>query len=234
VAGINAARSTQGKEPFVIDRSEAYIGVLIDDLTTKGTEEPYRMFTSRSEYRLSLRSDNADLRLTQKGYEAGCVSEQRRQHAHDIKTRLEVALDMLEYTTESPSNWSQWLNIPISMDGAYRSAKKMLEYADVSLDQLCTLFPHLQKIDTDIRHRAEIESKYAFYLKKQQEDIKAFRRDEHLILPNSLDYSQLMELSHEVREKLTRHRPHTLGAASRIEGITPSALLSLFKYVKRR
>jgi tRNA uridine 5-carboxymethylaminomethyl modification enzyme len=202
-------------------------------LITKGAEEPYRIFTSRSEYRLSLRADNADVRLTQKGYQAGCVSEKRQQHTNDVKARLEASLEMLEDTVESPSNWSKMLNITVNMDGVHRSAKKMLEYTNVSLDQLCALFPHLEKIDPAIRYRAEIESRYAFYLRKQQQDIEAFRRDEHLILPDAIDYSKLTELSNEVKEKLKLHRPHTLGAASRIEGITQSALLFLLKYVKR-
>jgi tRNA uridine 5-carboxymethylaminomethyl modification enzyme len=217
----------------LIDRSEAYIGVLIDDLITKGVEEPYRIFTSRSEYRISLRADNADLRLTQKGYQVGCVSEARRTHTVYIEKELEAARKLLESIVESPSIWSRILDITVNMDGAPRSAKKMLEYANVSLNQLCNHYPSLNIIDPALHHRLEIESRYASYLRRQQQDIEAFKRDENLLLPDSIDYGKFAELSNEIKEKLMLHRPRTLGAANRIEGMTPSALLTLLKYIKR-
>ena len=174
------------------------------------------------------------MRLTRKGYQVGCVSEARQKHTAHIENELETARELLENIVESPSTWSRLLSITVNMDGTPRSAKKMLEYSNVSLSQLCNHHPSLNTIDPGLHHRLEIESRYISYLNRQQQDIEAFRRDENLFLPDSIDYGSFAELSNEIKEKLMLHRPRTLGAANRIEGMTPSALLTLLKYIKRQ
>ncbi|MBK8197960.1 MAG: tRNA uridine-5-carboxymethylaminomethyl(34) synthesis enzyme MnmG [Acidobacteria bacterium] len=232
MAGLNAARSAAGKDPVIFDRAEAYIGVLIDDLVTRGVTEPYRMFTSRAEYRLALRADNADQRLTPRGVEAGCVGADRAAMFHVKHRALEEARAQLKSLTLSPdaavkAGWS------VNQDGRVRSAWEYLSYKDITLAHLCAVWPELDRIPGDVGSQIEIEALYAAYLDRQSEDVAALRRDESLTLSADLDYDAIGGLSNEVRSKLKAVRPQTLGQAARIEGVTPGALTALLGHVKR-
>lgn len=233
VAGLNAARASAGRDPVIFDRAEAYIGVLIDDLVTRGVTEPYRMFTSRAEYRLALRADNADQRLTEKGIAAGCVGSYRAEVFHVKHAALENARSRLQSLTLSPAKAAQagW---SVNQDGRVRSAWEYLSYKDIDLAALTRIWPDLSDIPEEIATQIEIEALYASYLARQAEDVAALRRDEDLIIPADLDYSGIGGLSNEVRQKLETVRPTTLGQAGRIEGVTPGALTALLGYVKRR
>ncbi len=233
VAGLNAARASAGRDPVIFDRAEAYIGVLIDDLVTRGVTEPYRMFTSRAEYRLALRADNADQRLTEKGIAAGCVGSYRAEVFHVKHAALENARSRLQSLTLSPAKAAQagW---SVNQDGRVRSAWEYLSYKDIDLAALTRIWPDLSDIPEEIAAQIEIEALYASYLARQAEDVAALRRDEDLIIPADLDYSGIGGLSNEVRQKLETVRPTTLGQAGRIEGVTPGALTALLGYVKRR
>ncbi len=233
MAGVNAALKASGNEdPFIFDRATAYIGVLADDLVTKGTNEPYRMFTSRAEYRLILRADNADQRLTRRGMEIGCVGAERAG-AFDAKEKaiLEAKARMMEINA-TPQELAGH-GIKVNMDGQRRSAMALLAYRDVTLDRLKGIWPQLGDITGAVAEQVEIEGRYAGYLERQESDIRAFRRDESLELPADLDYMAIEGMSTEVRSKLAEHKPSTLGAAARISGITPAALTALLGYVKR-
>jgi tRNA uridine 5-carboxymethylaminomethyl modification enzyme len=232
MAGLNAARSAAGKDPVIFDRAEAYIGVLIDDLVTRGVTEPYRMFTSRAEYRLALRADNADQRLTARGIEAGVVGPDRAAMFHVKHRALDEARAKLKALTLSPAaavkaGWT------INQDGRVRSAWEYLAYKDITLSHLRAVWPELATISDEIGAQIEIEALYAAYLDRQSEDVAALRRDESLTLPGDLDYDAIGGLSNEVRSKLKTVRPVTLGQAARIEGVTPGALTALLGYVKR-
>ncbi|MBA3070462.1 MAG: tRNA uridine-5-carboxymethylaminomethyl(34) synthesis enzyme MnmG [Hyphomonas sp.] len=232
MAGLNAARAAAGKEPVIFDRAEAYIGVLIDDLVTRGVTEPYRMFTSRAEYRLALRADNADQRLTPRGIEAGVVGSGRAGMFHVKHRALEDARTMLRALTLSPAaavkaGWA------VNQDGRVRSAWEYLSYKDITLAHLRAIWPELEAIPDGIGAQIEIEALYAAYLDRQSEDVAALRRDESLTLPDGLDYDAIGGLSNEVRQKLKAVRPVTLGQAARIEGVTPGALTALLGHVKR-
>lgn len=233
-AGVNATLSLDSRsEPFILDRSEAYMGVMVDDLTTLGTGEPYRMFTSRAEYRLALRIDNADLRLTQKGLELGCVGPERREQ---FKTRLADYVrgrEMLASLSASPSKLAGQ-GLQVRLDGQARSAFDLLAYPDIGFDQLAVIWPELSAISPQARETLEIEGRYQGYLQRQQRDIDAFRREEHQHLSPSLDYDSVGGLSNEVRAKLKSVRPMTLGAASRIPGVTPAAIVALLAYVSKK
>jgi tRNA uridine 5-carboxymethylaminomethyl modification enzyme len=232
VAGINAALACGSSRPFVIDRAAGYIGVMIDDLVTRGTNEPYRMFTSRAEYRLTLRADNADQRLTGLGISAGCVSlERRRAFAAKIKA-LDEAREMLAQLHASPSQLKA-AALAVPRDGIPRSASALLGYPGVTLERLAALWPKLRAFPVEIAEQIEIEGLYAGYLARQEADIHAFRREEALTLPQGLDFGAIGGLSAEVRSKLAQIRPATLGAASRIPGITPAALVALLRHVQR-
>jgi len=232
IAGINAARLTAGSEPFIIDRADAYIGVMIDDLVTLGTKEPYRMFTSRAEYRLRLRADNADQRLTEKGAEAGVVgSERLRAYRGKLET-LDMWRDAMAELRETPSKL-QGHGISINQDGVRRGPIELLAYPNVKFPEIITIWPQLANVPESIQTQLEIEALYAAYLDRQDADIRAFRRDETLALPSDLDYDDVQGFSNEVRAKLSEVRPETLGAASRISGVTPAALTILLTYVKR-
>ncbi|KAI9268882.1 glucose inhibited division protein A-domain-containing protein [Phascolomyces articulosus] len=237
IAGINAGLSSLGREPFILDRSDAYIGVLIDDLVTKGVEEPYRVFTSRSEYRLLLRSDNADLRLTQKGYEAGVVHNERWQHYEQDAKVLEQALTALEELRLSPKAWAKEGIVTGSVksndNGVIRSGMDMLTRPDISLEKLFSVIPLLKHMDKSLQERLVIEGRYKPFLKRQEAEVAALKRDENLKLDVNLDYSAMNQLSHEVRHKLATVRPETLGAAKRIEGMTPAAMVVLLRYARR-
>ena len=233
VAGLNAARASSGQEPVIFDRAEAYIGVLIDDLVTRGVTEPYRMFTSRAEYRLALRADNADQRLTEKGIAAGCVGSHRADVFHVKHSALQKTRDQLNALTLSPAKAAQagWA---INQDGRVRTAWEYLSYKDINLGALSAVWPELANLDDEIATQIEIEALYSSYLERQAEDVAALRRDEDLTIPMDLDYSMVGGLSNEVRQKLEAVRPTTLGQAGRIEGVTPGALTALLGFVKRR
>jgi tRNA uridine 5-carboxymethylaminomethyl modification enzyme len=233
MAGINAALAVGGGSRFTLDRADAYIGVLIDDLVTRGTSEPYRMFTSRAEYRLILRSDNADLRLTPKGMELGVVGSVRRDSflakAEALKQGRALMLSLAATPNELKAK-----GFNVNQDGVRRSAFDLLRYADVTWEQLTAQWPGLQGLRPDVAEQLEIEGRYAGYLDRQTADILAFRRDEALELPDDLDYAAIGSLSNEVRLKLQAARPATLGAAGRIPGVTPAALTALLAHVKRQ
>ena len=232
MAGVNAALAAGGGDAFVLGRDEAYIGVLIDDLVTRGVTEPYRMFTSRAEFRLTLRADNADLRLTGKGAKWGVVNSAR----HSLFSAKEKALDDARELAQSVSLSPQEAavhGLVLRADGKRRNVFDLLARSDVSLTQLATIWPAILKWSADIREQIEVESAYAGYLDRQTHDIELFRRDEDLQLPAHLDYTSLGGISAEAKEKLATARPATLGQAARIEGITPGSLTALLGHVRR-
>ncbi len=233
MAGFNAARSAAGNNNFILDRADAYIGVMIDDLVSKGTREPYRMFTSRAEYRLKLRSDNADQRLTPLGIRAGVVGAEREKLFSNKIDALEKYSSMVEAHTISP-NKAAGFGLKINQDGVKRSGKTLLSYAGISMTDLIKIWPEFSQIPSEIVEQIEIDATYSAYLERQDADILAFRKDENLLLSKDIDYSAIGGLSNEVREKLIQARPATLGRAARLSGVTPVALNSLLRYVKRK
>ncbi len=232
MAGVNAALAASGAEPFILDRSEAYIGVMIDDLITKGVTEPYRMFTSRAEYRLILRADNADQRLTPVGERLGIVSKARSDMFHVKQKALSEAREYAKSVSMTPSALSK-AGIHVNNDGNRRSAMDLLAYPNMKTADLVPVWPKLGELRPDIAEQLETEALYSGYIERQAADIKAFRRDEGLRLPSSLDYKAIGGISNEVREKLMKARPATLGQAGRIEGVTPGALTALLSYVRK-
>jgi tRNA uridine 5-carboxymethylaminomethyl modification enzyme len=232
VAGLNAALGIGGREPAIFDRADAYIGVLIDDLVESGVSEPYRMFTSRAEYRLLLRADNADQRLTPRGIALGCVSSERRQRFEAKLAALGAARALVATLGGSPRALRA-AGLEINQDGAWRSAADLLRYPEVDLARLGAIWPELSAFAPEIARQIEIDAGYAGYLGRQEADIQAFRRDEALFLPAELDYGAVGGLSTEVRQKLTQARPRSLGQAARISGVTPAALTALLRYVRR-
>ena len=233
IAGINAALSVKNSEPFILDRSEAYIGVMIDDLITKGVAEPYRMFTSRAEYRLSLRSDNADLRLTQKGINLGLVSPERAHLFREKSNNLLIVSKKMHKYNISPSKIAKY-GVNIAKDGILRNAYQVLGQKDVNMKKIREIWPEIQNNGLEIDEQIEINSHYRGYLKKQNADILAFKRDENLKIPDNIDYDKFSGLSNEVKVKFKEIRPKTMGQALRIDGITPAAVYILLSYVKRR
>ena len=233
MAGINAARASAGDDIFLLDRADAYIGVMIDDLVTKGTKEPYRMFTSRAEYRLKLRADNADQRLTGLGIEIGLVGEERKGAFQEKLEKLQYFGDLMDNLSLSPNEAAKF-GLKINQDGVKRSAKTLLSYPDIEFDQIGTIWPELKNIPEHITEQLIIDATYSGYIDRQEADIIAFRKDENLLLPSDLDYGSIGGLSNEVKEKLDNAKPATLGAAARISGITPAALTALLRYVKRK
>ncbi|HXS07551.1 MAG TPA: tRNA uridine-5-carboxymethylaminomethyl(34) synthesis enzyme MnmG [Rhizomicrobium sp.] len=230
-AGLNAARAASGGEPFILDRAQAYIGVMIDDLVTKGVSEPYRMFTSRAEYRLSLRADNADQRLTPLGEKAGLVGRERRTAFADKMERLAVSRETVARLTLTPNEAAKF-GLSMRQDGVRRSAQELLSLPQVEFPRLAAIWPELQDFAPDVVEQLEIDAQYAGYLDRQDADILAFRRDEGRTLPADLDYRAVIGLSNEVRQKLEAIRPATLGQASRIEGVTAAALTLVLAHVK--
>jgi tRNA uridine 5-carboxymethylaminomethyl modification enzyme len=232
IAGLNAARAASGAGPFEVSRAEGYIGVMIDDLVTRGVTEPYRMFTSRAEYRLSLRADNADQRLTPKGVELGCVGAQRTRVFADKMREIEAARALAKSLVLTPVQATR-AGLRVNQDGQRRDALQLLAYPSIDFEKLRGVWPELGALSKQAREQLEIDALYSGYLERQALDVEAFKRDEDLRLDPALDYASVGGLSAEVREKLTRARPVTLGQAARIEGVTPGALTALLAHVKR-
>jgi tRNA uridine 5-carboxymethylaminomethyl modification enzyme len=241
MAGLNAARLAGGSgadvsretiSPFTLDRAEAYIGVLIDDLITRGAPEPYRMFTSRAEYRLRLRADNADQRLTGKGIEAGFVGSDRAAVWAEKSKALEGARALTRGLQATPNELENY-GIGVNKDGVRRSVQALLGYPDIDWDQLSGVWPELKSVRPEIREQVEYDALYAGYMERHDSDVIAFRKDEALELPEDLDYASVGSLSNEIRQKLQQAQPTTLGAASRIPGVTPAAMVALLKHVKK-
>ena len=230
VAGLNAA-ATSGRQ-FVLDRAEAYIGVMIDDLVTRGADEPYRMFTSRAEYRLMLRADNADERLTPRGISFGCVGPERRAAFAGKSAALAEARELANSLSATP-NVLKKSGLSINQDGVRRTAFELLAYPGITVDNLQSIWHELAGLPADLAERLEIEALYDSYVRRQTADVAAFRRDENLRLPEELDYSTVGGLSREAQDKLTLARPQTLGQAGRIPGVTPAALVALLRHVRR-
>jgi tRNA uridine 5-carboxymethylaminomethyl modification enzyme len=232
IAGLNAARAASGAGSFEVNRAEGYIGVMVDDLVTRGVSEPYRMFTSRAEYRLSLRADNADQRLTPKGVALGCVGAERTRIFADKMREIETARTLAKSLQLTPAQAAK-AGLQVNQDGVRRDALQLLAYPNVTFERLRELWPELGALSRQAREQLEIDAMYAGYLERQALDVEAFRRDEDLRLDPALDYAGVGGLSNEVREKLSKARPVTLGQASRIEGVTPGALTALLAHVKR-
>ena len=233
VAGINAALKKTSNKDFVIDRSQGYIGVLIDDLVTKGTKEPYRMFTSRSEYRLLLRSDNADQRITPLGINIGCVSSYRQNEFNKKTKRIKNGFGLIKGLQVTPNQLKK-KNINIKLDGKKRSVIDLLAYKNITFSMLENIWPELKKIDLDVKEQIEIESVYSSYLKRQRADIEDFKKEEGLVLPKGINFRDVGSLSNEIVEKLSTINPPTLGAASRISGVTPAAIIAIMRFLKKQ
>lgn len=232
LAGVNAAlKALEADKEFTLDRADGYLGVMIDDLITKGVDEPYRMFTSRAEYRLLLRSDNADMRLTQKGVDAGCVGKKRAEAFAAKKAALDEARAFLNNVTKSPKELAR-AGFSVNLSGERRTGMEVLGFANVTWDDIVKAFPNLAQTRADVAEQLCIEAKYQGYLKRQEADIAAFRKDEALKIPEDIDYKKIGGLSNEVVMRFERVRPATLGAASRISGITPAAVTAVLGYVK--
>jgi len=233
IAGINAALSIKNLEPFILDRSDAYIGVMIDDLVTKGVAEPYRMFTSRAEYRLSLRADNADQRLTPRGHKIELINNERMRIFSDKMHKISNISSKLDKLLLSPSK-AEKSGIKIAKDGVIRSANQILGQKDVYISKLREIWPEIIKYSDEIDEQIEINAHYRGYLVRQKADILAFKRDENLVIPKNIDYDCLSGLSNEVKSKFKVIKPKTMGQALRIDGITPAAVYILLSFVKRK
>ena len=233
IAGINAALSIKEQEPFILDRSDAYIGVMIDDLVTKGVAEPYRMFTSRAEYRLSLRADNADQRLTPKGIKIGLIGSLRKDLFEDKQQKISKIVDNMKKSKISPSKALKF-GVNIAKDGVLRTSNELLTQKGVDMKKIREIWPKIPFFSEEIDEQIEINDHYRGYLKKQKADILAFKRDENLIIPDKIDYDSLSGLSNEVKSKFKSIQPKTMGQALRIDGITPAAVYILLSHVKRK
>ncbi len=233
IAGANAALKSSGSEPFILRRSDAFIGVMIDDLITLGTAEPYRMFTSRSEYRLSLRPDNADRRLTTKAIAIGLAGSKRTDAFTQKMTAIEEGRTLLSTYQMTPNKLREH-SVPVNQDGVKRSAFELLLHPDMTTEILYQIWPDLSVITDDALKALRIDALYDGYLERQQRDIDMFNKDEDVAIPSDINYHDLPSLSNEIKEKLIHHQPQTFGAASRIPGMTPAALTAILAYVKQR
>jgi len=238
IAGVNAALKSKDSahniDEFTLDRSNSYIGVMIDDLITNGTNEPYRMLTSRAEYRLHLRADNADLRLTPLGIEIGCVGDTRKKSFEEKKSSLEGDIKLLTSLIASPKKLADH-NINIKQDGIKRSAMQLLSFPNINLEELMRIWPkELKKIQEKNKKQIYIMASYDSYLKKQKQDIAIFKKDENIKIPQNIDYNQIKSLSAEAKEKLSKAQPKTIGLAKRISGITPASMMAVMVYLKKQ
>ena len=231
IAGINAALSAKNKPEFILDRSESYIGVMIDDLINFGVAEPYRMFTSRSEYRLSIRADNADLRLTPKGIECGVISDNRKEIFNQKIHNLNLIKNVLLSKSLTSSQLNK-LGVNVSQDGSIKTAYQILGLPNLGVKQTIEIFPELKDFNIKALNFYCIESKYSVYLKRQNADIQLFQNEEKFLIPSNINYNELKGLSSEMKEKLSLHQPSTIGAAKRIPGITPAALTAIIVYLR--
>jgi tRNA uridine 5-carboxymethylaminomethyl modification enzyme len=232
LAGLNAASMTGNGDEIVLDRAQAYLGVMIDDLVTRGVTEPYRMFTSRAEYRLQLRADNADQRLTDKGIALGCVGSERAQFHAKKSAALKDARAFAKSVSVSPKE-AERFGVALNKDGQRRTAFELLSYPAIRIADLARIWPRFGEFEPKTAEQIEIDARYDVYLSRQAADVAAYRRDESFALPDDLDYAALPGLSNEVKQKLQTHRPRTIGHASRIDGVTPAALTFLVAHVKR-
>jgi tRNA uridine 5-carboxymethylaminomethyl modification enzyme len=232
LAGLNAARTASGGNGIVFDRAEGYLGVMVDDLVSRGISEPYRMFTSRAEYRLALRADNADQRLTAKGVALGCVGAQRRDLYEAKAAALSEAREYARSVSVSPSE-AERHGLTLKKDGHRRTAFELLSYPDIGIADVSRIWPRLGALSRPVAEQLEIDAKYDVYLSRQAADVESYRRDEGLLLPDGLDYSAIVGLSNEARHKLSLHRPRSIGHAARLEGMTPAALTLLVAHLRR-
>ncbi|KAI0370776.1 glucose-inhibited division protein A subfamily [Pilatotrama ljubarskyi] len=232
IAGINAGLSALQRPPLIISRAEGFIGVMIDDLIVKGAEEPYRMFTSRSEYRMTLRSDNADVRLTEKGRAVGAVGDARWSRFQTTKAELKRVTELLQTCVLSPQEW-QRRGFDRKNDGAMKSAYELLRHRNVPIQALTTILPELNDVHPHVLTRVETDAVYSSHLRRQEADLRVFMEDESLALDPHLDYNTIEGLSSEVRERLARVRPTSIGAAKRMEGMTPSSMIYLLRHARR-
>ncbi len=232
VAGLNAALAVKGREPVLFDRADGYIGVMIDDLVTRGVSEPYRMFTSRAEYRLSLRADNADQRLTPIGISLGCVSDQRKEAFDDRMESLKKAKASCQNLSVSPSEAGAY-GIKVNQDGVRRTALDLLSYPEVTISKLSDIWPELADVSAKIAQQVENDARYAHYIARQKRDVEAMRRDEALRIPTDTNYENIVGLSNELRSKLTSIQPATLGQAGRIDGMTPAGLTLILANIRK-
>jgi tRNA uridine 5-carboxymethylaminomethyl modification enzyme len=232
VAGLNAALAVAGRDPLILDRAEGYIGVLIDDLVSKGTNEPYRMFTSRAEYRLRLRADNADQRLSPIGAALGCLSSARQVAWSRKEGALADARALARSLKASPTVLNR-NGFKIKADGVVRDVIDLLAFPDIDISGLTRLWPALGALTPDVAEQLTIDGQYQGYMARQDADVEAYRRDDQLLLPSDIDYSAVGSLSTEIKQKLEAARPRTLGAAARISGVTPAATVALLRYVQR-
>lgn len=232
IAGANAALAKRGDQPIILSRTESYLGVMIDDLVTRGVSEPYRMFTSRAEFRLHLRADNADQRLTQLGIDSGLVGEQRQEKFKEKQSALNSGRVLLSSLTASPSE-ARKVGLAVNEDGKRRSAFDLLSYPEIGRDEVTLLWPEIADIRPDIFDQIEIDAQYAVYLDRQKADIEAMRRDEQRKIPDDIDYMTIPGLSMELRNKLNDHRPQTIAQAQAMDGMTPAAITLLLAVLRR-
>ena len=232
LAGLNAASKAAGGEDIIFDRAEAYIGVMIDDLVTRGVAEPYRMFTSRAEYRLKLRADNADQRLTGRGMAIGCIGPERTKAFSEKSSALKAAREFADTVSLTPKEGERH-GLSLNKDGHRRSAFELLSYPNITINELAKIWPQFGALAPKIAEQIEIDAKYDVYLSRQNADIASYRRDESFTLPDDFDYAALPGLSNEAKQKLMTHKPRTIGHASKIDGMTPAALTLLVAHVKR-